>query len=305
MPFELKILGSSGATPIGDRFMSSQYLTIGKSHFLIDCGEGAQYQLLKYGISPMKISRIFISHLHGDHFFGLPGLISSMQLNRRQEELHIHAPSGLDDILTTSFKHSDTQLTFSIIFHPTPTDPTATIYEDEFITVDTLPLSHRIFCRGFLFQEKPKPRKLLAEKLPYGMPFEMYKQLKSGIDVVFEDVEYKSDEVTLPAKKSRSYAYCSDTAYREELIPLLKNVDLLYHESTFSEQHKDRATYTFHSTAKQAALIAKRAKVGKLILGHFSARYKNLNILLEEAQEVFNNINLGVEGSDYELIDSE
>ncbi|GAA4821498.1 ribonuclease Z [Algivirga pacifica] len=275
--------------------MTSQYVKVEKEAFLIDCGEATQFQLLRNNISLHKISRIFISHLHGDHFYGLPGLLSTMQMNKRTDDLHIHAPRGLDEVLLANFKNSQTVLNYRVFIYETSPNFPEIIYENDTLYVETIPLKHRVPCTGFLIKEKPKMRRIEPDKLPAGIPFEMFKQLKAGEDIVFEGELLKNEEVTLPPKHSRSYAFCSDTAYFEDIIPQIEGCDLLYHESTFTEAHKERAKETYHSTAKQAATIAQKAAVDRLLIGHFSARYKSLDPVLEEAKEVFPNTYLATE----------
>ncbi|MEH0156853.1 ribonuclease Z [Limibacter armeniacum] len=302
MAFEVTILGSSAATPVRDRYMTSQYVEVENNHFLIDCGEATQFQLIRHNISLHKISRIFISHLHGDHFFGLPGLLSTMHLNKRTADLHIHGPRGLDEVLLANFKHSRTVLNFRVFIYENTNEFPEVIFENDALTVETIPLSHRVPCTGFLIKEKPKQRRIIPEKLPSGISFDMFKKLKAGENVNFEGQLLVSENVTLPPKKSRSYAFCSDTRFLESIIPQVTNADLLYHEATFAEKHKERAAITFHSTAREAGIIAANANVGKLLIGHFSARYKDLDPLLEEAREVFEDTDLAIEGSSFEIV---
>lgn len=302
LAFKVTILGSSAAVPVEDRYMTSQYIEVENHHFLVDCGEATQFQMIKNSLSYQKISRIFISHLHGDHFFGLPGLLSTMHLNKRTADLHIHAPRGLDEVLLANFKHSGTVLNYRIFIYETPTEMPEIIFENDVLTVETIPLLHRVPCTGFLFKEKPKLRRIVPEKLPTGIPFDIFKKLKAGEDVMFEGKVLKSEEVTLPPRHSRSYAFCSDTKYLESIVPQIEECDLLYHEATFAEEHKERAEVTYHSTAKQAASIAAQAQADKLLIGHFSARYKELNFLKEEAQEVFPNTELAIEGKTFEIM---
>lgn len=274
--------------PAYGRFPSAQLLVLENRHLLIDCGEGTQMQLSKANASPAKINHIFISHLHGDHYLGLPGLIFSMHLNRREADLHIYSFRGLDEVLLTQFKHSQSVLNFRIIFHEIKHE-SAVILDDELVTVTTLPMKHKIPCVGFLFQEKPKPRRIDKVKLPAGILLQHIALLKTGQDVYTDsgDLLYKNDEYTQPPRPSFSYAYCTDTSYQPELVHAIQQVDWLYHESTFMESEKGKAVETRHSTAREAAQIARDAGVKKLILGHFSARYRELNSLLEEARAVF------------------
>jgi ribonuclease Z len=303
LKFELLILGTGSATPILERHPSAQILTVDNEYFLIDCGEGTQYRLLEQKIKHSRIRHIFISHLHGDHYLGLIGLLSSMNLNQRTEDMTIYGPNGLDEILTTQFKHSDTQLRFKLTFVATDTTAVNQILDHYAISVETIPLQHRIPCCGFLFREKNPQRKLRKDLLPDDFPIPYIKMLKGGIDVVdeFSGKTYLSAEYATDPVAPRSYAYCSDTAYLESNVPQLKAVDLLYHEATFSNEHKKRATETNHSTAEQAAQIARKAKVQKLIIGHFSSRYKILDVLETEATAVFANSHLAEEGKTYQI----
>jgi ribonuclease Z len=301
--FQLTILGSSGALPAFGRFPSCQLLAIENRQFLIDCGEGAQMQLMKVNASWHKINHIFISHLHGDHYLGLMGLLFSMHLNRRENELHLHSFRGLDEIILAQLKHSQSTLNYVLVFHELKPGVDEIIYEDDSLTVETIPLVHKINCSGFLFREKPKPRRINKEKLPTGMLLQHIAMLKKGLDVTDEhgSLLYENETYTNPPRPSLSYAYCSDTAFAPALAKTLKGVDLLYHEATFMEAEKDKATETKHSTAVQAAQIAREAGVRKLIIGHFSARYRDLDDLLKEAQTVFPATELAIECQTIEL----
>jgi ribonuclease Z len=306
LQFKLKILGVNSAAPAHNRHQTSQVLIVNNQHFLIDCGENTQVQLMKYKIKAQKINHIFISHLHGDHYLGLMGLLSTMHLLGRKTDLHIYGPKGLDEIITVQLKHAETILQYKLVFHLLEqSHEPVQIFENDLVTVHTLPLEHRISCNGFLFREKPKSRRVIKELLPESLNIRQIGMLKKGFDIVDDDgkVIYKNEEFTLPPKKSRSYAFCSDTKFKLELVPFLREVDLLYHEATFLEEFADRAITTFHSTAKQAATIAKEAGVGKLIMGHFSIRYKDLAEFNKEAREVFADAHIGVEGQDYEVED--
>jgi len=300
LTFILKILGSNSAAPAHNRHQTSQLLNVQNQLFLIDCGEGTQLQLAKNHVKINRINNIFISHLHGDHFFGLMGLISTMHLYGRQKPLQIFGPTGLSEIITLQLRYSESNLNFKIKLHELEDNAPARIFENEFMTVETIPLSHRVFCNGFLFREKPKPRKINKEKLPENFTLKNILKLKRGEDIVDDNdrIIYKNGELTLPPKKSHAYAYCSDTSYKEDIVEQIKNVDLLYHESTFMDDMLERAEKTYHSTARQAATIAGKASVGKLILGHYSVRYKDLNPMLQEAREVFPDTVLGLEGED-------
>jgi len=303
LSFSLTILGSSGALPAIGRFPTSQYLTIQNRHFLIDCGEGAQMQLAKYQVSIHKIEHIFISHLHGDHYLGLMPLLFSMHLNKRTNDLHLYSSKGLDEIITLQLKYSKSVLNYKIIFHlfdPTQIQP---LFEDDALTVETIPLVHKLDCAGFLFKEKPKPRRINKDKLFEGMKLQHIAALKTGVDI-FDDLGnllYKNEDFTLSPRKSLTYAFCSDTAWNEVMASQIANADLLYHESTFTEDDLDKAIETKHSTAKQAAEMAKISSAKKLIIGHFSARYKDLSVLLNEAKAVFEETELAIEGSTFTL----
>lgn len=302
-PFKITFLGSSGALPALGRFPSSQYLNIQNRHFLVDCGEGAQMQLMRFQIPYHKITNIFISHLHGDHYLGLMGLLFTFHLMRRENDLHIHAFRGLDEIITLQLRHSRSSLNYKVVFHNLEPGQQETIFGDEALTVDTFPLKHKIPCTGFLFREKPKPWRIDKTKLPEGFLLQHIATLKTGNDVRDEqgNILFKKEDYTLPPHHAASYAYCSDTAYDPSLLPCLSNTDVLYHEATFMDSDRDKAAETLHSTAAQAARQARDAGVRKLILGHFSARYKDLAPLLQEAQQIFPNSFLAIEGETLDL----
>jgi ribonuclease Z len=298
LTFIIKILGSNSAAPAFGRHPTSQLLQIQQDNFLIDCGEGTQMQMQKYKVRINRINHIFISHLHGDHYLGLIGLLSTMHLQKRTQDLMLYGPPGLLEILTIQFRYSDTRLNYKITFHEIREGSSEIILENEFMTVQTIPLNHRIPCSGFLFREKPKKRRVNIPSLPeYFLPSQMA-ALKGGEDVTDADgkVLYKNELYTLPPKHSRSYAFCSDTCYDESIVPIIKNVDVLYHESTFLQEQTERAAETYHSTALQAGQIASQAQVGKLILGHYSSRYKDIMPFLQEAESVFEKVVLSVEG---------
>jgi ribonuclease Z len=305
LSFWLKILGSNAAAPAHSRNQTSQILKVNNQFFLIDCGEGTQHQLKKYGIKLGKIDHIFISHLHGDHFYGLIGLISTLHLYGRKNSLFIYGPPGLGEIITIQLKHSNTTLTYDIVLREWKPETSELIFESKTIEVTTFPMDHRISCSGFLFKEKPLPRRINKGLLPKEILPSQIGLLKSGKNVENEAGEMIFDhkEFTIDPRPSVSYAYCSDTRFTDEILPFVKGVSLIYHEATFMDDMEDRAALTFHSTARQAATIAKRAGVEKLIIGHFSTRYKNLKPLLVEAKEVFENSYLGIEGCDFVLVD--
>jgi len=303
MSGKLTILGSSGALPAYGRFPTSQYLNIQSNHVLIDCGEGAQMQLMKYQIPIHKIDHIFISHLHGDHYLGLIGLLFSMHLQRRVNDLHLYSQKGLDEIILLQLKHSQSALNYNILFHSFDATQEQLIHEDSIMTVHTIPLNHKLACAGFLFQEKPKPRKINKEKLKEGMLLQHIALLKTGVDIYDEqgNLLYLNEEYTLPPQRPHSYAFCSDTAWNEKMIEQIRGVDLLYHEATFMEEEKDKAWETKHSTAGEAATIAKQCEAQKLLIGHFSARYHELEPLLLEARAIFTNTDLAIEGNTFEI----
>lgn len=305
MSLSLTILGSSGALPTIGRFPTSQYLIIQNRHFLIDCGEGAQMQMARLQISPQKIDHIFISHLHGDHYLGLMPLLFSMHLHKRESDLHLYSPPGLDEIITLQLRHSKSVLNYKINFHAFNPAQIRSLVDDDALTVHTIPLIHKLDCAGFLFREKPKPRRINKGKMPEGLKLQEIASLKTGADIRDEkgNLLYKNEDLTLPPRPSLSYAYCSDTAYNETMVPQLAGVDLLYHEATFVEADRQKATETRHSTAAQAAEIAKRSSAGKLVIGHFSARYKSLDPLLQEAVAIFPNTELASEGTTFTLSD--
>lgn len=298
MSFQLKILGSNSATPAFGRHPTSQLLTVGSRHFLIDCGEGCQMQLNRYRVRTSRINCIFISHLHGDHFFGLIGLLNTLSLNGRDVPLTIYGPPGLDSVLTVQFQVSQTVLTYPIRFISLKAEQPEVIYEDQQLTISAFPVEHRISCWGFLFREKPKLRRINKEVMPSDLSIEEIVALKQGEDVFNTNgsIRYQNEALTLPPRKSRSYAYCADTRYFEELIDWTQGVDLLYHETTFMDSERKLAEQRYHSTTVQAANIAKRAQVNTLLIGHFSSRYRDLAPLLEEAKTVFDNTLLAIEG---------
>jgi ribonuclease Z len=300
---KLTILGSSGAVPAFGRFPTSQHLTIQNRNFLIDAGEGVQMQLSRYQIPIHKIDCIFISHLHGDHYLGLMGLLFSMHLQRRVNDLHLYSQAGLDEIILLQLKYSKSVLNYEIHFHVYDPTQLVTIYEDSALTIETIPLIHKLPCAGFLFREKQKPVNLNKQKLKPGMLIQHIAQLKKGADV-YDDhgkLLYLNSDFTLPPTPSYSYAFCSDTAWNEGMIGQIKKVDLLYHETTFMDAEKDKAHETKHSTTLEAATIAKLAEVNRLVIGHFSARYRDLEPLLMEAKTIFQNTSLAEEGISFEI----
>lgn len=260
-------------------------------------------QLMKYNVPIHRINHIFISHLHGDHYLGLMGLLFTMHLNHREADLHLYSHRGLDEIITTQLKFSNSATRFKLVFHRLSPDVQEILYEDKHLTIESIPLKHKLHCSGFLFREKPKPRRIDKDKLPVGLSLQQLAGLKTGADVTDENgaLLHKNEDLTLPPRKSRSYAYCSDTAFDPQLANIVQYVDVLYHEATFMEREKDKAIETLHSTAAEAATLAKQAQVGQLLIGHFSARYKTLEPLLDEARTVFGNTLLACEGDEFTL----
>jgi ribonuclease Z len=304
VPFSVTILGSSSAVPTSARFPSAHLVNIGERIFLIDAGEGTQIQLRRQSVRFGKINHIFISHAHGDHVFGLFGLLSTFSLLKRETELHIYSHSRLKQILDQHLMHfHEDGLPFPIVYHFLNENSPQIVYEDMQITVTSFPLSHRIPTCGFLFREKPLPLNIKKEMIDYySIPVAAIPSIKHGDDYTLEDgTIIENQRLTHAPCRQRAYAYCSDTAYTEDIIPLIKDIDLLYHEATFSDELSLRARETGHSTSTQAATIAKKAKVRKLIIGHFSARYKDLSILLEEARRVFPETCLASEGEVFSI----
>ena len=299
MSLRVTILGCHSATPRVNAHPTSQYLEINNRHFLIDCSEGTQRQMRKYKVGFSKINHIFISHLHGDHFFGLIGLISTFGILNREKELHIYGPKGIKEVTTLQLKISKSYSKFEIIFHELSSKKSELIFEDDKVTVYTIPLKHRVYTNGFLFKEKPGLRKLHIENINQYPEIETcdYHNIKKGKDVVLSNGEIiLNSELTLAPSKTHSYAFCSDTSYIPSIVPIIKDVDLLYHEATFLKDREDLAIKTLHSTAEQAALIAKQAAVQKLIIGHYSSRYQNIELFKQEATKIFENVVLAETG---------
>lgn len=296
--FEVLILGSSAATPTSTRNPTAQLLNIAERFFLIDCGEGTQIQMRRYKARFQSINHIFISHLHGDHFLGLPGFLASMHLLGRRNELVIYGPKELEEIITVVHKYSETYLNYPIRFVATQNERKELLWEDDKVEVYSFPLQHRIRTTGFLFKEKPLPRNIDKYKLEkLEVSFAEIHKLKKGQDAVDNHGHIiRNAELTFDPPPPRSYAFCSDTRFFEELAEHIRDVDLLYHESTFLEDRIDRAEVTFHSTASQAAKMALLANAKHLLLGHFSARYTELDDFLSEAKPLFPNVSLATEG---------
>ena len=299
MSISLTILGCHSATPRVNAHPTAQYLEINSRHFLIDCGEGTQSQMRKYKVGFSKINHIFISHLHGDHFYGLIGLIATFGILNREKKLTIYGPKGIQDIIQLQLKYSKSLIKFELIFHELTSHNSELIFEDEKVEVYTIPLTHRVYTNGFLFKEKEKPRKLNMDAINLYKEIEIcdYNNLKVGKDFRLSSGQIiKNSTLTKDPEKPLTYSYCSDTSYKEDLIEIIKDSDLLYHESTFLSDKEELALKTGHSTARQAAKIANKAAVKRLILGHYSSRYKDTSLFLEEATTVFDNVNLAESG---------
>lgn len=303
MSFDVTILGSGAAIPTQRRNPTSQYIVCNDRHILIDCGEGTQMQIRKYGVKFQRINHILISHLHGDHFFGLVGLISTMHLMGRDKGLSIYGPEELEQILRLQLEVGAAKLDFEINFVKLNGKDSGVIFEDKLIEISYFPLKHRIPTNGFVIREKVKERRLNPLKIEgSGLQFEHMHRLKKGEDILLENGKtLKNNKYTLDPHPSFSYAYCSDTAYAEKIVSYIQGVSLLYHEATFIERDIERARATFHSTARQAAEIAKKAGVGKMIVGHLSARYDSTSDHLHEAMQVFENSEVVEDGRTYQV----
>jgi len=295
------ILGNNSAVPAFDRHPTSQVVTLDGDNYLVDCGEGTQIQMINYKIRRSKISHIFISHLHGDHYFGLAGLINTFNLLHHQQELHVFGPTPLKEIIELQLRVADTRIDYPLHFHTISNE--TTLMENEKLAVKCFRTNHRIECYGFVFTEKKQPRKLDPEKaVKYQIPVTFYNRLKNGEDYLKEDgAVIKNEWVTTEATQGKKYAYCADTKYDESIIPHIENSDLVYHETTYLDNLQERAESRFHSTSKQAALIAKKANAKKLLIGHFSSKYPTLEEFETEAREVFPNTELALEGVAYKV----
>lgn len=296
-PFRVYILGCGSALPTTRHYASSQVVEVRKKVFMIDCGEGTQTQMRRSHLSFTKLGHVFISHLHGDHCFGLIGMISTFGMLGRTAPLHIYATAELEPILKMQLDMFCSGLEYDVVFHSIDTTRNDVIYEDRSLTVTTIPLAHRVPCCGFLFREKPTLPHIRREMInAYGIPISQINNIKNGMDWTTPDGEVIDNvRLTLPPEPTRSYAYCSDTRYIPNLHELVSGVSTLYHESTYANDNKSRATTYWHSTAEEAATVARDAKAGKLILGHYSARYDDENILLDEAKKIFLNTVLAKE----------
>lgn len=304
MSLQLTILGCHSATPRVNAHPTAQHLQINNRHFLIDCGEGTQRQMRSYKVGFSKINHIFISHLHGDHVFGLVGLISTYGILNREKELHVFGPKGIKELIEVQLKVTQSHVKFPLVFHELNSNKSEQIFEDDKVMVSTIPLQHRIYTNGYLFIEKERPRKLNMKAIGRYPEIETcdYHNIKAGKDFTLASGEILSNKLlTLDPAKPKAYAYCSDTRYKPDIVPLIKNADLLYHESTFLSDREELATITGHSTAKQAAKIAKAANVGQLVLGHYSSRYNDINEFKKEAIKEFYSTELAEAGKVFEV----
>ncbi len=300
---KLNILGCHSATPLENAHTTSQVLDVKDHLFLIDCGEGTQIQLRRQKIKFSRIKHIFISHLHGDHFYGLVGLVSTFRLLGRTADLHIYGPKGIKEVLTLQLKLANSWTDYNLFFYELEKKESELIFEDDSLKVYTIPLDHRVYTNGFLFQEKPGLRILDKEKIKkYNIPHYDFQNLKLGKDLILDDgTELKNEKVTLDPNPIKRYAFCSDTAYNESIVPLIKEVDLLYHEATFLNAYKNLAEKTKHSTAEQAAKIAQLAQVKCLVLGHYSSRYIEKTGFLKEASPFFDVVKLAADGKIFDI----
>jgi ribonuclease Z len=300
---KLTILGCYAATPRTFTNPTSQVLEIRNRLFLIDCGEGTQVQLRKNKITFSKINCIFISHLHGDHFFGLVGLISTFSLLNRTTNLHVYGPKGIKEIICLQLKLSNSWTSYGLFFHELESKESEIIFEDDKVIVKTIPLKHRVYTNGFLFQEKIRERKLDVNAVQnYEIDKCYYQNIKNGKDITLDDGRViENHELTFDPIPPMSYAFCSDTIYDESIIPIINEVDVLYHESTFLESEEKLADKTMHSTAKQAAKIALKANVKQLVLGHYSTRYESIEAFKTEAEAIFQNVLLAEDGKSFEF----
>ena len=300
---KLTILGCYAATPRTITNPTSQVLEIRNRMFLIDCGEGTQVQLRKNKLKFSKINHIFISHLHGDHFYGLVGLISTFMLLNRQTDLHVYGPKGIKEIILLQLRFSNSFTGYNLYFHELTYKESEIVYEDEKVVVKTIPLKHRIYTNGFLFQEKIGDRKLNIDIInEYKIDTCYFQKIKNGSDITLDDgTIIPNEEITFDPIQPKSYAFCSDTMYDESIIPIIQNCDVLYHETTFLESEADKAEKTMHSTAIQAATIAAKANVKQLILGHYSTRYASIDLFKQEAETIYSDVLLADDGKTFEF----
>ena len=303
MTFEVTILGSGAATPTNKRNPTAQLVNFKEKYFLLDCGEGTQLQLRKYKTKFQRINHIFISHLHGDHYLGIFGLLSTYQLLGRKHPLHIYAPAALKNIIELNLSVSKTQLSFEIQFITTQNKEKQLLYDEKGLKIYSFPLEHRIPTTGFILEEQKGQKNIIKEKIQlYDISIEEIKNIKEGKDLNRNEQTIPNSELTFPDDPLRCYAYCTDTRINEIYPDQIKNATTLYHETTFTEEHKKRARETFHTTAKEAAQLAKNLEVKKLIIGHFSARYNNEEQHLKEAKEHFKNTFPAVDGEKFLII---
>ncbi|MDR7372278.1 ribonuclease Z [Flavobacterium aquidurense] len=300
---KLTILGCYAATPRTFTNPTSQVLEIKNRLFLIDCGEGTQVQLRKNKIKFSKINHIFISHLHGDHLYGLIGTISTFALLGRTTDLHIYGPKGVKEIITLQLRLSNSWTTYNLFFHELESAESEVIFEDSKVIVKTIPLKHRVYTNGFLFQEKARERKLNVDAVQqYNIHTAYYQKIKNGGNITLDDgTVIENEKLSFDPIPSMSYAFCSDTVYTESIIPIIENVDVLYHESTFLESEAPLAQKTLHSTAKEAARIALKANAKQLVLGHYSTRYDGIEPFKSEAETIFPNVLLADDGVSFEF----
>ncbi|MCS6916481.1 MAG: ribonuclease Z [Chitinophagales bacterium] len=297
MTFDVLILGSNSSIPAHGRHPTAQVVNHNDQLFLVDCGEGTQMRMDALRVRRSRIHHIFISHLHGDHYYGLIGLLTTFHLLQRRAPLHIFSPPGLEEIIHLHFRYSETQLVYPVHFHTFSGQDVEQLYESETLVVSTLPMQHRIPCCGFLFREKPMPRRIRPDAVErYRLQPEHIRLLREGKDLEWNGSFWKNEDLTLDPLPPAVYACCSDTRYDESLAALIAGADLLYHEATFLSDLADRAALTHHSTAAQAAELARKAGVSQLLLGHFGSRYTHLDPVLKEARAVFPNTRLALEG---------
>lgn len=301
---KITILGCYAATPRTISNPTSQVLEIKNHTFLIDCAEGTQVQLRKSKVKFSKINHVFISHLHGDHFYGLIGLISTFMLLNRENDLHVYGPKGIKEIILLQLRASGSYTGYNLYFHELVSKESELLFEDEKVIVKTIPLQHRVYTNGFLFLEKNTERRLNFEALAsYNIDKLYFNKFKQGGDMVLENgVIIPNAQLTFNPIAPKSYAYCSDTMYTESILPIIEKATVLYHESTFLESESHLSEKTMHSTAKQAALIAKKAQVQHLILGHYSTRYNNIEMFKEEANTIFHSVHLADDGKEMEFV---
>jgi ribonuclease Z len=306
--FSILILGSASASPTLARNPSAQLININEQYYLVDCGEGTQNRLREHKIKFQRLHHIFISHLHGDHYLGLLGLLQTMSLLGRTLPLNLYGPKQLKEIVDMNLAYSHSTLKYPLVFHETQTNQSEVLFENEQLSVATIILDHRVPCTGFLFKEKPKPRKINPRAIKrYEIPKYAMDNLRRGLDFCLPNTQevIKNELLTLDSDESYSYAYCSDTKFNERIVAQIEGVNILYHEATFIDKDSKRAEATYHSTAKQAATIALKANAKLLIIGHFSNRYKDLNVLLDEAKTIFPNTQLALEDVEFEMAETQ